>query len=296
MRLLLTGSSGLIGRTLQADLAAAGHQVICLPRQPQGDFFWQPEQDMIRMDTRVRLDGVIHLAGAGIAEGRWTPQRKHQIRHSRVQGTALLCRYLAQLEHPPEVLLSGSAIGFYGDTQDQAVDEAALGGPGFLAEVAQAWEAATQPAIDAGIRTVHLRTGIVLSPAGGALQQLLLPFRLGLGGRIGTGQQYMSWVSLTDISRMIQFILTRPDLSGAVNLVSPNPVTQQTFAQTLGRVLHRPACLPLPAGAARLLFGEMADALLLSSHRVRPRILQEAGYSFNAATLETALSSLLSPS
>ncbi len=295
MRILLTGSSGLIGRTLQADLAAAGHQVICLLRQSHSDtgFFWQPEQDLIRTDIRVRLDAVIHLAGSGIAEGRWTQHRKHDIRHSRVHGTNLLCQYLAQLEYPPKVLLSGSAIGFYGDTQGQVVDETASAGRGFLAEVAQAWEAATQPAVAAGIRTIHLRTGIVLSPAGGALRNLLLPFRLGLGGRIGTGQQYMSWVSLTDISRMIQFLLTRETFSGPVNLVSPDPVTQQTFAQILGRVLHRPTCLPLPAGIARLMLGEMADALLLTSHRVQPRILQDTGYSFVSASLEPALTSML---
>ncbi|MEM6406571.1 MAG: TIGR01777 family oxidoreductase [Pseudomonadota bacterium] len=295
MLILLTGSSGLIGRRLQTDLTAAGHQVICLLRQPHSDTgcFWQPERDLVQLAPDIRLDAVIHLAGAGIAEGRWTQRRKNLIRDSRVQGTAVLCRHLAQLAHPPKVLLSGSAIGFYGDTQAHAVDESAAGGTGFLAEVAQAWEAATQPAQAAGIRTIHLRTGIVLSPDGGALSNLLLPFRLGLGGRIGSGQQYMSWVSLPDISRMIQFVLTQETLSGPVNLVAPNPVTQETFAHTLGRVLRRPTCLPLPAGIARLLLGEMADALLLASHRVQPRVLRETGYPFFSADLEPALSSLL---
>jgi uncharacterized protein (TIGR01777 family) len=191
------------------------------------------------------------------------------------------------------MLLSGSAIGFYGATQAQTVDESAPAGAGFLAEVAQDWEAATQPAQAAGIRTIHLRTGIVLSPHGGALKNLLLPFRLGLGGRIGHGQQYMSWVSLADISCMMQFLLTQETLSGPVNLVAPNPVTQQVFAHTLGRVLRRPTYLPLPASAARLLLGEMADALLLTSQRVQPQVLQAAGYSFAAAELEPALTNLL---
>ncbi len=295
MRILLTGSSGLIGRTLQADLAAAGHQVVCLVRQPHcaSGCFWQPEHDLVQIDPDIRLDAVIHLAGAGIAEGRWTQRRKSLIRHSRVHGTAVLCRHLAQLAHPPKVLLSSSAIGFYGDTQAQSVDESAPAGTGFLAEVAQAWETATQPAQAAGIRTIHLRTGIVLSPQGGALRNLLLPFRLGLGGRIGHGQQYMSWVSLADISRMMQFLLTQETLSGPVNLVAPNPVTQQVFAHTLGRVLRRPTFLPLPASAARLLLGEMADALLLASQRVQPHVLQAAGYPFVSAELGPALSSLL---
>jgi len=191
------------------------------------------------------------------------------------------------------MLLSGSAIGFYGATRAQTVDESAPAGAGFLAEVARDWEAATQPAQAAGIRTIHLRTGIVLSPHGGALKNLLLPFRLGLGGRIGHGQQYMSWVSLADISRMMQFLLAQETLSGPVNLVAPNPVTQQVFAHTLGRVLRRPTYLPLPASAARLLLGEMADALLLTSQRVQPQVLQAAGYSFAAAELEPALTNLL---
>ena len=295
MRILLTGSSGLIGRTLLADLTSAGHQVVCLVRQPlcANGCFWQPEHDLVQIDPDIQLDAVIHLAGAGIAEGRWTRRRKQLIRHSRVHGTAVLCRHLAQLAHPPRMLLSGSAIGFYGATRAQTVDESAPAGAGFLAEVARDWEAATQPAQAAGIRTIHLRTGIVLSPHGGALKNLLLPFRLGLGGRIGHGQQYMSWVSLADISRMMQFLLAQETLSGPVNLVAPNPVTQQVFAHTLGRVLRRPTYLPLPASAARLLLGEMADALLLTSQRVQPQVLQAAGYSFAAAELEPALTNLL---
>jgi uncharacterized protein (TIGR01777 family) len=297
MDIVVTGASGLIGSALLPFLSSHGHSVTRLvrsqPRPGHAEIAWDPAHHSIATPALEGRDAVVHLAGENIAAGRWTAARKAAIRQSRVQGTSVLCEALAQLVHPPKVLVSASAIGYYGDRGDQVVRETSSPGSDFLAEVCRAWEAATAPAVQRGIRVVYLRTGMVLSPAGGALAKMLTPFRLGLGGRIGSGKQYMSWIALDDVIGAIHHILITPTLQGAVNIVSPNPVTNAVFTQTLGRVLGRPTLLPLPALAARLAFGEMADALLLASIRVEPARLVASGYMFLYPELAAALRHLL---
>ncbi|MFT4612956.1 MAG: hypothetical protein ACI9NT_000089 [Bacteroidia bacterium] len=295
MNILITGSSGLVGTHLMGVLAASGHKVQRMLRGEAGEqsFFWDPTRGTIHFDEAIKIDAVIHLAGESIANGRWSDERKKRILESRESSTLLLSESLATLKHRPAVLISGSAIGYYGDTDTRIVDEDNAQGTGFLAEVSERWEKATKPASDAGIRTVHIRTGVVLSPNGGMLQKLLLPFKMGLGGIVGSGQQYLSWVSINDIASMIQFLLENESMSGAVNLVSKQPVTNYTFTKTLGSVLNRPTVFPLPSWVARLVFGEMADALLLSSTRVLPKRLSEAGYNFIDVDLDKTLQSLL---
>jgi len=256
-------------------------------------FYWDPSAGIIKLDDSIDIGAVINLAGPSIADGRWSEKRKKLILESREAGTRLLSETIAQMENKPKVFISGSAIGFYGDTGDQLVDEDSGPGTGFLTEVAQRWEKATYPASEAGIRTVHIRTGVVLSPEGGMLDKLLLPFKMGLGGIIGSGQQYLSWVSLNEIVRMIHFILENESLSGPVNLVSKEPVTNHTFTKTLGSVLKRPTLIPLPAYAVKLAFGEMGDELLLSGARVLPKRLSEAGYKFKDVDLKETLASFL---
>ncbi len=295
MNILITGATGLVGTALTESLTAQQHVVYPLLRNAStgAAFYWQPAENSIHLDETIAIDVVIHLAGESIAEGRWNAQKKSRILNSRVQGTHLLCEALARLETRPKLLISASAIGYYGDTGDQAVDETSEPGTGFLAEVSQKWEQATAAASQAGIRTVNIRTGIVLSPQGGVLQKMLTPFKMGLGGVIGNGQQYMSWVSINDISSMISFIIETESISGPVNLVSNLPVTNKMFTRTLGKVLNRPTLLPMPAALARVMFGEMADALLLSSSRVLPKKLNETGYRFIDDNLEKAFTSLL---
>jgi len=244
----------------------------------------------------ARLDGVdavVHLAGANIAAGRWTPARKAEIRRSRVEGTRSLCEALSRLAHPPTVLVSASAVGYYGNRGTETLTEESPAGTGFLADVCRAWEAAAQPVSQAGIRVVNLRFGMILSPLGGALAKMLLPFKLGAGGRIGSGEQFMSWIALDDAIGAIQYALGEESVRGPVNAVAPAPVSNTDFTRTLARVLRRPALFPLPAFAARLLFGEMADALLLGGARVMPARLQAAGYGFRFPELEGALRHLL---
>jgi len=295
MNIVITGASGLIGRALTRALQQAGHQVFAMERKPASrqPFHWWPAAGQIHWADEIAIDAVINLAGTGIAEQRWSPQRKQEIKNSRVDATRLLATKLASLTHKPRLLLSASAIGYYGDTGNVAVSEPASAGADFLADVATSWEQATQPAQAAGIRTLLLRTGIVLSEHGGALHRMLLPFKLGLGGVVGNGEQYMSWVSLRDAVAMICFLLQQPGLSGPVNLVAPAAVTNREFTQTLGRVLHRPTLLPLPATVARLALGEMAQPLLFSSIRVTPGVLQQAGYPFLDADLQSCLQHLL---
>jgi uncharacterized protein (TIGR01777 family) len=239
------------------------------------------------------MEAVVHLAGENIASGRWTAARKARIRSSRVMGTRTLCETLARLSQPPKVLVSASAIGYYGDRGAEPLWENSAFGTGFLAEVCRAWEEATQPAVQKGIRVVLLRIGIVLSPAGGALAKMLIPFQLGLGGVIGSGNQYMSWIALDDVAGVIAHALVTDTLQGPVNAVAPYPVTNREFTKTLGRVLRRPTVFPLPGFAARLAFGEMADALLLASTRVEPKRLLATQYVFRYPELEDALRHLL---
>lgn len=295
MNVLITGSSGLIGTQLTRFLTENGHHVYRMQRNGQSDqpFSWDPAAGNISMDDAIQLDAVINLSGASIADGRWTEKRKKLILESRINSTRLLAETLADMQNRPKVFISGSAIGFYGDSGEQAVDEDSKPGSNFLATVAQRWEEAAQPASAAGIRTVNIRTGVVLSPEAGMLDKLLLPFKLGLGGIVGNGKQYLSWVSIHEIINMIQFLLENESLSGPVNLVAREPVTNHTFTKTLGVVLNRPTLIPLPAYAVKLAFGEMGEELLLSGARVMPKRLTDAGYEFVDISLEAALRSLL---
>lgn len=290
MNILITGSTGLIGTALNNSLTKAGHTVYKLDRgrDPSSPFYWQPDKNIISFDNSVHINAVINLAGANISDSRWTAAKKKIILESRIQSTKLLSEYIAQLKSPPELFISGSAIGFYGDTGDKTANEASPAGTDFLAHVAQEWEKATKAAAAAGIRTVNLRTGIVLSPDGGALKKMLLPFKLALGGVIGSGQQYMSWVGIEDVTHIIEFIINNESITGPVNMVSPNPATNYEFTKTLGKALSRPTLFPMPAFVAKILFGEMGDALLLTSIRVTPDKLTNAGYKFiNHNLLET---------
>ncbi|MGA3166647.1 MAG: TIGR01777 family oxidoreductase [Terriglobia bacterium] len=296
MRILLTGSSGLIGQALIPFLTADGHQVARLVRSlgPAGasQILWNPSAGTIPRDSLEGFDAVVHLAGETVA-GRWTARKKARILESRAQGTRLLCESLAQLQHPPGVLLSASASGFYGDRGDEILSEASPAGSLFLSEVATAWEVATESAARRGIRVVNLRIGFVLSAAGGGLAAMLWPFKLGVGGRVGTGRQYLSWVALDDVLGAVRHALGTDALRGPVNVVAPHPVTNLEFTKTLGSVLGRPTILPLPAFAARLAFGEMADNLLLASTRLEPSRLLATGFRFRFPQLEAALRHVL---
>jgi uncharacterized protein (TIGR01777 family) len=296
MKIVISGSSGLMGQAVAGGLVRQGHQVRYLRRSGVGagdsDILWNPHQRQI---DRQRLEGceaVIHLAGENIAARRWTPVQKQRILESRVSGTQLLARSLAELAEPPRVMLCASAVGFYGHRGHEWLTEASGPGTGFLAEVCTAWEASAEPACKRGIRVAAMRFGIILSLSGGVLARMLMPFRLGLGGRIGDGTQYMSWISITDCTKAIAYLLTA-DISGAVNMVSPSPVTNADFTRVLGRVLHRPTLFPVPAFALRLALGEMADALLLASTRVRPARLLDAGFQFQHPDLQGALQAAL---
>jgi uncharacterized protein (TIGR01777 family) len=254
---------------------------------------WNPEQATIDDQALAGVGAVIHLAGESIAEGRWTAEKKRRIRESRVEGTRLVVNALTQLDPRPPVLVTASAIGYYGDRGTTQLDETSEPGEGFLVEVCRAWESATLPAKDAGMRVVNGRLGVVLSRRGGALARMLTPFKLGVGGKIGSGRQYMSWITLDDATRAFQFAMESDRLSGPVNFVAPEPLTNLEFTKALGRVLRRPTILPMPATAARLAFGELADGLLLASARVVPSRLTEAGFSFDYPQLEPALRHVL---
>jgi len=292
MRVAMTGATGLIGSALVPLLESHGYQVTPLRRGPCDDSTtasWNPLSGDLSDAAVDGVDAVVHLAGENIAGGRWTKARKARIRDSRVDGTRHLSEGLARLERPPKTLIVASAVGFYGDRGEERVHEQSSAGTGFLPEVCQAWEAAAEPAVSRGIRVVQLRLGIVLTPAGGALRQMLLPFKLGLGGVLGSGQQYMSWIALDDVLTSVLHALRTESLTGPVNVVAPAAVTNKEFTKTLGRVLRRPTIFPVPGFAARLLFGEMADALLLASTYVEPIRLQGSGFVFGYPTLADAL-------
>ena len=298
MKVLISGSTGLLGTALCRSLAQRGDQVIRLARGAgeggEQVVRWDPLDGGPLRDDRVEgLDAVIHLAGESIA-GRWTRARKERIRDSRILGTRTLVRTLGALRSPPPVLLCASAVGFYGDTGADIVDETAPQGDGFLAEVCSGWEQEARRAREAsGIRTVSLRLGMVLSTDGGALASMLPPFRLGLGGPVGNGRQWMSWITLEDAVQAMRFLLGRPDIDGPVNLTAPAPVSNRAFTRALGRALHRPACLPLPAFVVKMLLGEMGTSLLLASTGVRPKLLEDTGFAFRHATIESAFEHLL---
>ena len=297
MKILVSGSHGLVGSLLLPVLSGKGHQVVRLVRGLStavgSEIAWDPEGGRLNPAHLSGFDAVVHLAGESIAARRWTQAQKLRIRESRTRGTQLLSEAIAGLSKPPQTLLSASAIGYYGDRGEQWLVEESAPGPGYLPQVCEAWEAATEPAVRKGIRVVCLRFGIILSPAGGALAKMLPPFRMGAGGILGSGRQYMSWISLDDaVGAVLQALETAP-LSGPVNVVSPQPVTNAEFTKTLGRVMKRPTMFPMPAFAARLVFGEMADALLLSSARVEPKRLLAFSYPFSHIELEPALRHLL---
>ncbi len=297
MKILISGATGMVGQNLYLNLVREGHDVFRLMRSVSSaagtDLVWDPLTGKAESARFEGFDAVVHLAGESIASGRWTEKRKKRIRESRVIGTKNLTNILSTLKHPPKVYVVASAVGFYGSRDAEVLDEQSKPGTGFLAEVCQEWEAATQDAAQKGIRTVNLRFGIILSPKGGALKVMLCPFKAGAAGIIGDGKQVMSWIALPDAVAIIESALTDTKLQGAVNVVSPDPVTNAVFTQTLGDVLKRPTLIPMPAFAARMAFGEMADALLLSSARVLPKKLQAAGYQFKLPTLKMALQTLL---
>lgn len=295
MRVIISGASGLIGSALASSLESDGHTVIRMVRRTpgEGEIQWDPAAGLLSASDLAGADAVVHLAGAGIGDRRWTDAYKREILDSRVKGTALLAQRIAECDARPPVLLSGSAIGIYGPSDGSDLDEASPAASGFLADVCRQWEQATAPAEAAGVRVVHLRTGIVLTPKGGALAKMLPLFRLGLGGRFGNGRQWQSWISLDDEVGAIRHLLTS-SLSGPVNLTAPTPVANTEFTRVLASVLKRPALFPVPAFGPRLLLGsELADALLFTGQKVMPRALEADGYAFTHPGLEAALRSLL---
>ena len=296
MKIVVSGASGLIGTQLVAKLSGSGHEVIRLVRRSpkSGEIQWNPKSGILDAAALEGADAVIHLSGAGIGDKRWTAGYRKEILDSRTTTTALLATTMASLSRKPSVFLSGSAIGIYGARNDEQLTEVSTHGTGFLADVCEQWEAAAKPAVDAGIRTVYLRTGIVLTPKGGALKKLLPLFKLGVGGKFGNGKQWQSWISIDDEIGAIEHLLTA-NVSGAVNLTAPNPVTNAEFTKVLASVLKRPAIVPVPTFAPKILLGgELADALLFTGQRVIPAALNASGYTFKHNTLESAFRSLLS--
>ena len=293
MRVLVTGSSGLIGRELVAELGRQSHETTRLVRRPAagaGEATWDPSAGTIEAAKLEGHDAAVHLAGAGIGDHRWSDDHKRAVLDSRVQGTGLLARTLAQLSRPPTVLASGSAVGYYGYEGGEPMTETSPNGNGFLADVVAAWEDAAAPAQAAGIRTVLLRSGIIITAKGGALKKQLLPFKLGIAGRLGDGKQWLSWISLEDEVAAIIHLLSTDTASGPVNVTSPQPVTNAEFTATLAKVLKRPAFMPVPTPALHALFGkEMTKEMLLGGQKVLPAKLQESGYSFAHPGLEDAL-------
>ena len=293
MKILVTGASGLVGSAVVRHLSERGDEVIELvrmePREPARQVRWNPLQGI---EEPAKLEGVeaaIHLAGEPIAEGRWTDDKKRRIRESRIRGTSVLAEALTGLEQKPSVLLSASAIGYYGSRGKEILREESTAGNDFLAQVCREWEEAAEPAALSGIRVAQMRFGVILSAEGGALAKMLTPFKLGVGGRIGSGEQYMSWIALEDVVGSIEHLLETESVRGPVNTVAPNPVTNAEFTKTLGEVLSRPTLFPVPKFALRLAFGEMADAALLASQRVEPARLKESGYVFKYPDLRGAL-------
>jgi uncharacterized protein (TIGR01777 family) len=298
MRIALGGSSGLIGTALRSRLQASGHETIRIRRAGTGpvspsEIAWDPIAGAVDAGRLEGLDAVVHLGGASLAAWPWTRARKARMWESRVVPTALLAHALAGLRRPPRVFVSASAVGYYGDRGEERLDESRPAGRGFLAGLCVAWEDATEPAARAGIRVARLRTGLVLSRAGGTLTPMLVPFRLGLGGPIGNGRQYMSWVTLDDAISAIEHVLATEALAGPVNVVAPGPVPNAEFTRALARAVHRPALVRLPAWAARLVLGEMAEELLLVSQRAEPVRLAATGFAFRHPEISAAFEAML---
>jgi uncharacterized protein (TIGR01777 family) len=311
LSIAVSGATGLVGTELTGLLDLAGHKVIRLVRDPKestpgtgpiieaqpakkGETLavapWALDGQVSRLDG---IDAVIHLAGKSIADKRWNDEIKREIRDSRVAKTRQLCESLAKLNRPPKTLLCASAVGIYGDRGDEWLKEGSRHADDFLGDVATQWEEACKPAIDAGIRVVNLRFGLILSPRGGALQKMLTPVKMGVAGRLGSGNQWWSWIGIDDVIGAIYHCLMRPEINGPVNIVAPNPETNKAFTKTLGSLLNRPTLIPAPAVGLRIALGEMADALLLASTRVRPRVLEDTGYEFRHTELRSCLQHLL---
>ncbi|HEY0079290.1 MAG TPA: TIGR01777 family oxidoreductase [Pyrinomonadaceae bacterium] len=298
MKIIVTGATGLVGSALVPKLLADGHQVTRLVRratQASGgasattDVLWNPAEGTIDAEQLEGHDAAVHLAGENIAE-RWTEEKKRRIVESRSKGTRLLSETLASLKQKPRTLVSASAVGFYGANRgEELLTETSPAGDDFLTQVCKPWEAATAPARESGMRVCLLRIGVVLSGEGGALAKMLMPFKMGVGGKLGSGKQWMSWIALDDVVGIIRYAIANETLSGALNTVAPRPVRNEEFTSALGRVLGRPTILPMPAFAVRLMFGEMGDALLLGSQRVEPARLKESGYQFAYPDIESAL-------
>ncbi len=292
MKVLITGASGLVGTELQKSFAAQGYEMLLASRKVATDdrhIQWSVEDGFTDPEKLEGIDAVVHLAGENVSGLRWTDDKKKAIRDSRVLGTRNVVDAISKLKNKPKVFVASSAIGFYGERGDEEVTESSAAGDNFLAEVSKAWEAESRRAEDAGIRTVLLRTGIVLSKDGGALSTMLVPFKLGVGGVVGSGKQWMSWISLPDEIDVINFVIENENIRGAVNAVSPNPVTNHDFTKTLGEVLYRPTFFPLPEFAVSMVFGEMGDVLLLASTKVLPKRLEDAGFEFKYPNLKEAV-------
>ena len=297
MRVIVSGAGGLIGSALLPSLEGAGHEVVRLVRRPTngglGEIQWNPADGQLDPAVLNGADAVINLNGRNISEGRWKPAVKNALRSSRLDATTTITDAINRCEAPPRVLVNASAVGFYGDRGDERLDESSPVGEGFLSELSRDWESAASKIESADTRVVLLRLGMVVA-AQGALGKMLMPFKMGVGGPIGSGRQFWPWIGIEDVVGVAHFVLENEDLAGPINLVSPQEIRCAAFARTLGRILGRPAILPMPAFAARLALGEMAEALLLASARVRPRVLEEAGYIFQAPTLEEAIRAALS--
>ena len=296
MRILISGSHGLVGKALISELSKDAHDIVSLVRHKSegaSEIEWHPNQGSVDSERLTGFDLVVHLAGESIASGRWTDEKKRKIRDSRVKGTTLLSEALARSLKPPALFISASAIGYYGNRGDELLNEKSAPGNDFLSEVCVAWEKATAEAEAKGIRTVHTRFGIILDQEGGALAKMLTPFRMGVGGRIGDGKQWMSWIALADVIKGLKFVIQNKSITGPVNFVAPNPVTNGDFTKTLGDALSRPTLFPMPSFVARLAFGEMADALLLSSASVEPKRLRDSGFRFEFEKLQPALEAIL---
>jgi uncharacterized protein (TIGR01777 family) len=295
MKVAITGASGLVGSALIPILKSMGAQITRMVRsKPKpGELEWHPNQDELSPASLAGFDTIINLAGENIAGGRWTDDQKRKIRDSRINGTHLLSEAIAKLSPKPRVFICASATGIYGDRDDEVLDEQSESGGGFLAGVCREWEEATKPAIEAGIRVVHLRLGPILAREGGMLAKLLTPFKMGMGGKVGSGRQYISWIAIDDVIQAIKLAIEDASIHGALNVVSPNPVTNEEFTKTLGHVLNRPTALAIPPFAARLAFGEMADEMLLASQKVIPKKLADAGFVFRYPELEPTLKHLL---
>jgi len=293
MKLLVSGSHGLVGKALSKSLTKDGHEIINLVRRDRvygkPEIEWHPNKGVLDPAQIEGFDAVVHLAGESIASGRWTDEKKRRIRESRVQGTTLLSETLAGLSSPPTRFISASAIGYYGSRGDEVLTEETGGGTDFLSDVCAEWEKATEPAAEKGISTCTARFGIILDKEGGALEKMLTPFRLGLGGKVGDGKQWMSWISMDDHVNAVNFVIENDNIRGAVNSVSPHPVTNEDFTKRMGEVLYRPTFIPLPEFAVSMLMGEMGDELLLTSTKVIPKRLDDAGFEFTYPDLKTAL-------